>query len=68
MPELLQHDFTPQRLADQLVTYLTDEKARVKAIAGLDETNRLLGEGGASRRAAEAIRNRFPAFFGSIDR
>lgn len=63
MPELLQRDFTPQRLADQLVTYLTDEKARQKVLDGLDETNRILGEGGASMRAAVAIRKRFPNLF-----
>ncbi|MDR2850107.1 MAG: lipid-A-disaccharide synthase [Verrucomicrobiota bacterium] len=56
MPELLQDDFTPERLADQLQRYLTDTAERGKTLAALDETNALLGAGGASARAAEAIR------------
>jgi lipid-A-disaccharide synthase len=55
MPELLQKDFTPERLADQLFRYLTDEKARRATLANLDATNALLGPGDASGRAAEAI-------------
>jgi lipid-A-disaccharide synthase len=55
MPELLQKDFTPERLADQLFRYLTDEKARQATLADLDATNALLGPGDASGRAAEAI-------------
>lgn len=67
MPELLQNDFTPQKLADQMVAYLTDEKARQKVLDDLDETNRILGKGGASSRAAEAIRKRFPKLFDSVE-
>lgn len=55
MPELLQDDFTPERLAGLLQRYLTDPAARAQAIAALDETNALLGAGNASGRAADAI-------------
>ncbi len=55
MPELLQRDFTPGRLADQLHRYLTDNSVREAALADLDATNRLLGDGNASGRAADAI-------------
>jgi lipid-A-disaccharide synthase len=55
MPELLQDDFTPQRLADQLYRYLTEPATREAALADLDATNALLGDGNASGRAADAI-------------
>lgn len=55
MPELLQHDFTPERVSDQLYRFLKDEKVRQQTLADLDATNALLGEGNASGRAADAI-------------
>ncbi|MDX9868805.1 MAG: lipid-A-disaccharide synthase [Kiritimatiellia bacterium] len=55
MPELLQDAFTPERLADALHRYLTDDAARAAALAGYDEANARLGTGRASERAAEAI-------------
>ena len=55
MPELLQDAFTPERLADQLGVWLTDEAARKQVTAELDATNALLGAGDASGRAADAI-------------
>ena len=55
MPELLQQAFTPQHLAERLERYLTDPVCRDQMLNDLDETNARLGEGGASRRAAQAI-------------
>ena len=55
MPELLQDDFTPERLADQLYRYLTDEAARQATLLELDATNASLGAGNASGRAADLI-------------
>lgn len=55
MPELLQDDFTPERLADQLQRYLTDPAARGQVCRDLDATNALLGSGNASRRAVDAL-------------
>ena len=55
MPELLQDDFTPERAAGLIHGYLTDEKLRASAIQSYDETVRMLGEGNAVSRAADAI-------------
>lgn len=55
MPELLQADFTPERLAGQLHRYLMDEPFRKSTLADLDATNAQLGAGNASGRAADAI-------------
>jgi lipid-A-disaccharide synthase len=55
MPELLQENFTPERAADLLYRYMTDEQLRTSTIRSLEETTRLLGEGNAVSRAADAI-------------
>ena len=55
MPELLQDDFTPERLADLLYPYLADAEKRAQTLAALDAANVLLGSGNASGRAADAI-------------
>ncbi|MEI7902682.1 MAG: lipid-A-disaccharide synthase [bacterium] len=55
MPELLQYDFTPERLADHLYRALTDDRARRAVLADLEAANALLGAGNASGRAADAI-------------
>ena len=55
MPELLQKDFTPERLAEQLRLYLTDSSVRAQTLADLDAANARLGSGNATDRAAAAI-------------
>jgi lipid-A-disaccharide synthase len=55
MPELLQDDFTPERTAELLYRYLTDESARIKTVQDLKDATHLLGAGNAVTRAAEAI-------------
>ena len=57
VPELLQHNATPQALADAVTPLLTDKAAAAKQIADLDEVAHLLGEGSEppSLRAARAI-------------
>jgi lipid-A-disaccharide synthase len=55
MPELLQDDFTPERAADLVYRYLADEQLRTSTIRSLEETKRLMGEGNAVSRAADAI-------------
>jgi lipid-A-disaccharide synthase len=57
MPELLQHELTPANLAAQLKPYLTDAALRASVLAEYDAVNRSLGDGGASDRAATAIRD-----------
>ena len=53
-PELLQDDFTGDALARELLTLLEPEKNR-DVRARLREATARLGEGGASRRAADAV-------------
>jgi len=55
MPELIQHDLTPARLAAELHRYLTEPTARGQILADMDEVNTKLGEGRATERAAAAI-------------
>jgi lipid-A-disaccharide synthase len=54
-PELIQDDFTPESAAREIVTLLTDERARTRMIEAIREVKLKLGGPGASRRAADAI-------------
>lgn len=53
--ELIQENFTPQSVAAQTLTLLTDPAARAAATQGLREVREKLGAPGASRRAAQAV-------------
>ena len=55
VPELIQDAFTPQAVADEAVSMLTDPARAARIRQGLREVRERLGGGGASRRAAEAI-------------
>jgi len=59
VPELIQNDFTPQRVAAEAVTLLsTTEEAKTRVaemIRGLQEVQKLLGPPGAVERAADEI-------------
>jgi lipid-A-disaccharide synthase len=59
VPELIQNDFTPQRVAAEAVDLLSaseESKTRVEEmIRGLGEVRRLLGPPGAVERAADEI-------------
>lgn len=50
--ELVQHDFTPENVAAEIVPFLTDPAKRDAAKAALAEVRARMGEGGASARAA----------------
>ena len=55
VPELIQQDFTPQRVAEETISFLTDS-ARYDAVrAALREVRAKLGAPGATGRAAVAI-------------
>ncbi len=55
VPELIQDDFTPQRVAGEVITFLSD-KARYDATRqALADVRQRLGEPGASARAADAV-------------
>jgi lipid-A-disaccharide synthase len=59
VPELIQDDFTPQRVADEaekLLSATEEGRNRVETITrGLEEVRRLLGPPGAVERAADEI-------------
>jgi lipid-A-disaccharide synthase len=57
VPELIQDAFTPQAVADEAVSMLTDGARAASIRAGLARVRGRLGPSGASRRAAEAILN-----------
>ena len=55
VPELIQRDFTPQRVADETVGFLTDSGRYTAARDALRLVRAQLGARGASGRAADAI-------------
>jgi lipid-A-disaccharide synthase len=55
VPELIQRDFTPERVAEECVRLLTDEQLRRRTQDELRLVRERLGGPGASGRAAEAV-------------
>jgi lipid-A-disaccharide synthase len=55
VPELIQGDFTPERVADETVAFLEDRERHARTREALRRVREQLGAPGASRRAAEAI-------------
>jgi len=55
VPELIQGDFTPERVAEEAIPLLTDPAKAAAMRAALRDVRAKLGEPGASRRAAEAV-------------
>ena len=55
IPELLQGNASPQQIAAEAEQILTDDHERERIRAGLAELRARLGEGGASRRAAQEV-------------
>lgn len=55
VPELLQDDASPQRIAAEVAALLSDEKRRQAIIEGYQEVRRILGGPGAVGRAADAV-------------
>jgi lipid-A-disaccharide synthase len=55
VPELIQHDFTPERVADEAVRFLTDSGRYAQVRDALRDVRARLGAPGASGRAASAI-------------
>jgi len=53
--ELVQDDFTPEKVAAEILRLLQDPNARAAARAGLAEVRQRLGPPGAVERAAELI-------------
>ena len=55
VPELIQKDFTPKRVAAEVLRLLNDSRAREALRAGLADVRTRLGPPGAVDRAADAI-------------
>lgn len=55
VPELIQSDFTPKRVAAEILRLLNDQAARESLRRGLAEVRERLGPPGAVDRAADAI-------------
>jgi lipid-A-disaccharide synthase len=55
VPELLQRQATPERMAAELEALLADGPARTAQLRGLEEVRASLGEPGAPRRVAEEL-------------
>jgi lipid-A-disaccharide synthase len=55
VPELIQNDFTPEAVAREAVSMLTDRARVARVREGLSRVRARLGGPGASRRAASAI-------------
>jgi lipid-A-disaccharide synthase len=61
VPELIQNDFTPGRVAAEILRLLNDQSARETLRRDLAEVRRRLGPPGAVERAADAILQLIPA-------
>jgi lipid-A-disaccharide synthase len=55
VPELIQDDFTPQRVADATIAFLTDRALHGRTREALRRVREQLGASGASARAADAV-------------
>jgi len=55
VPELLQTDASPERMAAEIERLLSDPEARRAQLKGLEEVRQSLGEPGAARRVAEEV-------------
>jgi lipid-A-disaccharide synthase len=55
VPELIQDDFTPERTATEIVSFLTDRDRYERTREALVRVRKALGAPGASARAAEAV-------------
>ncbi|MCQ9207605.1 MAG: lipid-A-disaccharide synthase [Omnitrophica bacterium] len=54
-PEVLQYDATPERLAERILSIISSKEKMGEQVNGLREVRRLLGQSGASMRAAHII-------------
>ncbi|MGA8890427.1 MAG: lipid-A-disaccharide synthase [Anaeromyxobacteraceae bacterium] len=60
VPELLQQEASPERMAAEIERLLSDPGARRAQLDGIAEVRRSLGEPGAARRVAEEIAGALP--------
>lgn len=55
VPELIQEEFTPARVAEETVSFLTDREKHARTREALRRVREALGAPGASGRAADAV-------------
>ena len=55
VPELIQEGFTPERVADEAVSFLTDQQRHARTREALRRVREQLGAPGATGRAADAV-------------
>lgn len=55
IPEFVQNEATPENIANELFTILTDSSCRERMISELDRVRQKLGDPGASRRVADML-------------
>ena len=55
VPELIQGDFTPARVTEEVLRVLDDGAARTAMLEDLEEVRGKLGRGGATRHAADEV-------------
>jgi lipid-A-disaccharide synthase len=55
VPELIQSDFTPARVAEETLRVLDDGAPRSTMLKDLEEVREKLGRGGATRLAANEV-------------
>ena len=61
VPELLQGDMTPERIAGEIRRLWVPGAPREEMLQGLEEVRTRLGEAGAATRAAESVLELLPA-------
>jgi len=60
VPELLQRQASPDRMAAEIERLLADGEARATQLRGLEEVRGMLGAPGAPRRVAEEVSEMLP--------
>jgi lipid-A-disaccharide synthase len=55
VPELIQHEASASRIAEEVTRYLTDDQYLKEVISGLKGVSNALGTPGAAARAAHAV-------------
>lgn len=55
VPELIQSDFTPERVSEETLKILDDGPARARMLHDLQEVRSKLGKGGATRNVADEV-------------
>ncbi len=55
VPELIQNDFTPERVSEETLRILDDGPARARMLQDLEEVRSKLGKGGATSNVADEV-------------